>query len=215
MNFSDLTIQQANDPVRRAAIVAHSLSAEDQGWLFSQMAPSELPQLKSLLAELVHLGVPADRRLLEQALDGTESSGVVPPPQIATNVTSGRASNLDFFASLDAATQSALVTALRQEPALLVARFLRIRAWSWKQKVLDGLPALLRQQVDDLLASPSDESVSGAALEDALLRTIRLRCERWTTAAPRQLPTERSRFGQAQFNAWLQRWGSRRGGQRS
>ncbi len=215
MNFSDLTIQQANDPVRRAAIVAHALSAEDQGWLFAQMAPSELPQLKALLAELVQLGVPTDRRLLEQALDGTESFGVVRVPQTARNLTPGDRSNLDFFVDLDAVNEGALITALRQEPALLIARFLRIQSWPWTQKVLDALPALLRRQVDDLLADPSDASASGGALEEALLRSLRLRCERWTVVATGQSPTERPRFGQVKFNTWFQRWGSRRGGLRS
>lgn len=215
MNSSDLTIQQANDPVRRAAIVAHALSAEDQGWLFAQMAPSELPQLKALLAELVQLGVPADRRLLEQALDGAESAGVVRVPQTAKNLAPVDRSNLDFFVDLDAVNEGALVTALRQEPALLIARFLRIQSWPWKQKVIDALPAPLRQQVDGLLAEPSDVSASGGALEEALLRALRLRCERWTVVVSGQSPTKRSRFGQVKFNTWLLRWGSRRGGLRS
>lgn len=215
MNFSDLTIQQANDPVRRAALVAHSLSAEDQGWLFAQMEPTELPQLKIFLAELVQLGVPTDRRMLEQALDETDSAGGVRVQQTVKNLAPTDKSNLDFFANLDAGCEGALVTALRQEPALLIARFMCIRDWSWKQRVLDGLPALLRQQVGDLLAGSSDVSVSGKSLEEALLCAMRLRCERYAATTTQQSPKERTRFGQVKFKAWLQRWGSRRGGLRS
>jgi hypothetical protein len=215
MNFSDLTIQQANEPVRRAAIVAHSLSAEDQGWLFAQMEPTELHQLKVLLAELVQLGVPTDSRLLEQALVGTDSAGAVRASQVVRNLTPPGNSNLDFFVNLDAGSEGALVSALRQEPALLIARFMRIRHWPWKQKVLDGLPALLRQHVNDLLADPSDVSAPGRSLEEALLSAMRLRCERVAVTATQQSPEERSRFGQLKVKAWLKLWGSRRGGQRS
>lgn len=215
MSFSDLTIQQANDPVRRAAIVAHSLSAEDQGWLFAQMEPTALHQLKVLLAELVQLGVPTDRRLLEQALVAADSGGYVQASQVVKSRTPPGRSNLDFFIGLDAGSEGSLVTVLRQEPALLIARFLRIRAWSWKQKVLDGLPALLRQQVVDLLEVPSDVSAPGRLLEEALLSALRLRCERFAVTATQQSPEERTRFGQTKLQAWLQLWGLRRGGQRS
>ena len=211
MNFSDLTDQQAEEPMRRAAVVAHSLSSADQDWLFSKMTPTELVQLKSLMAELVQLGVPSDRRLLEQALENAKAEGTVPPIKDPVYQPSKEESDLDFFENLSPIEGDALATALRQEPALLIARFLKIRSWPWKQTVLDGLHVPLRQQVDDLLASPSHAVVSGAVLESALLRAMRLRCEPSVVVAPPdQTAPRRTRSGGSTLvKTWLQRWGSR------
>ncbi|RYZ06343.1 MAG: hypothetical protein EOO24_11760, partial [Comamonadaceae bacterium] len=103
-----------NAQPRRAALVAHAMSAADQAWLLQSMAPARRAELEGLLAELRALGIPPDASLLE-SLDASASSETPTPP--------------DPLAHLAAHQVDALAVMLRQEPPLVTARLLRMRAW--------------------------------------------------------------------------------------
>jgi len=215
MNFSDFTSQQLEDPMRRAAVVAHALSPQDRDWLFSKLPAMEQAQLKGLLTELEQLGIPADRRLLVQALEPVQSKRMG-EPALATPVSpAAPVSDLDFFIHFDPLYETALSAALRAEPALLIVRFLRIRSWPWNQRVLASLPALLRRQVDDVLSDLSegvDAAPFGKSLEAALLRAMRLRCEQGAVVAPgKAAPSVVTQSGFSKINAWIQGWAARAG----
>lgn len=208
MSFFELTGHQLDDPMRRAAVMVYSLADTDQGWLLSKMPPDDQVRLKALMSELAQLKIPTDRRILNQALQSNASNTVDLPTRQVPEQVAQEKTNLEFFVDLEVEDEKKLAMILRREPALLIARLLRIRDWAWRQRILEGLSALQRQVVDDLLAmSPGMQS--GTALEDALLRALRSRCEGWTTSMQDDLAEVESNPSYLKASAWLPSWVSR------
>lgn len=148
--------------LRRAALVVHAMPERDRAWLLAQLAPQERAQLEPLLAELRSLGIPGDRALLEEAI------GVARPPgERDGDAVSPHAQAL---AALRKADPERLAAVLRGEPALLVAKLLRIADWPWRGAVLQRLGSAARKQVE--LTLRDVEAAPGAAFQQHVVAAL-------------------------------------------
>lgn len=186
MKFSEIARPQLEDATRRAALLVHSLVDSDQSWIFSKMLPEEQARLKGLMSELVQLKIPNDRGVLTQALQSSAARAMDLQTQQAAKRAAKERTNIDFFVNLNAESEERLAMVLRNEPSLLIARLFCVQNWAWQQRMLESLPAPQRREVGSLLANSAGIQ-SGAALEEALLRSLRSRCEGGAVSAPVQL----------------------------
>jgi len=117
---------------RQAALLVHALGETDKAWVLAQLPTAQQQHMRSLLDELSELGIPEDRRLIDDAL-------LKRPP------TSAPADD-DSFVSAVAASEVARV--LRGEPTAFVRKLLACKRWPWVAKVAEelALPAFLEPE---------------------------------------------------------------------
>jgi len=128
----------AADNPRKAALLLHSVPAEDRDWLLSQLAPAQRQVVQALLGELAQLGIPAEPQLLDEVVGRVEPAAA-----------EAQASEI---ACLQQADPRALAEWLRREPAGLVARVLRLHDWPWAHDVLQQMGEVRRRDVQAALA---------------------------------------------------------------
>lgn len=151
--------------LRRAALLLHAMPERDRAWLLGQLSEGERRTLSALLVELSRLGMPSDRRVLDEAL-------AAPPPVPARPVEDDRSEPLTRVREAEA---SRLVAALREEPPVLVARLLRIADWPWRRALLTELGGVARRQIEQALSE--DHAPVGEALRVALLEGVARRLD--------------------------------------
>jgi hypothetical protein len=127
------------DTPRRAALLLHSVPAEDRDWLLSQLEPVQRQVVQQLLDELAELGIPAEPQLLDEVVGRIGPVAVDP-----------QASEI---ARLQQADLAALADWLGREPAGLVARVLRLHDWHWAPGLLQQMGELRRREVQAMLAA--------------------------------------------------------------
>lgn len=110
---------------RRAALLVHAMPRHDREWLLGSLAPQHRVELELLLDELQALGIPPDETLLRQVID-------------APSAKPGVAERLEGLAPGQVAV---LVRLLQQEPPQVAASLLAVRAWPWREQVLQAVPA--------------------------------------------------------------------------
>lgn len=108
-------------PLRKAALLLHSMAEADRHWMLSQVPPVQRRRLDALLAELQALAFPTDEALLREALQ----AAAAPEPQATARGPSSWT-----------AEQAARI--LAPEPDALIAVVLSAGSWHWE-------PALLRK----------------------------------------------------------------------
>lgn len=135
------------------------MCAEDRAWVLQALPDTQRLVLESLLDELRELGIPAQPRLLDGAVQRQPGHAAQPA---------------DSLQNLNAAGIEALATLLRGEPSMLVARLLRVQAWPWQAAALTRLGGVQRQQVQDALRQLDAGGATPvpAALQAAMLRGI-------------------------------------------
>lgn len=160
---------QVPTSVRKAALLLHTLGPDDREWLVSQLAERDRTTLRPLLAELRALGIPVDRRLVDDAVAEARkaseplASGKGSPPSDAVR-RAALAAGVDpaLLARVEGADPGRLAGLLRAEPPGLVARLLAIHAWPWAREVLDDLGAARAREIDE-----SASRLRGGAGSDA------------------------------------------------
>lgn len=175
--------------LRKAALLLHAMPERDRAWLLGELPDAERKALGALLAELVKLGIPADRGLLDDALAAGE------PPATARSSGGGAVNPLERVRAADAGRLAAI---LRDEPALLVARLLRVEDWPWHKALLAQLGSTARRQVEQALQ------------EDRVAVAPALRAQLVEILAQRIAAADGGAGGAAE-RSWLRRW---RGGRR-
>lgn len=151
---------------RRAALVAHALSAADQAWLLQSLAPQRRRLLEGLLAELRDLGIPPDGALLD-AVKLEAAAGSVPALPAETTE-----EQLD---RLPAAGVRELAELLRCEAPGIAARLLAMRPWSWRPALLAHLGADFARQVHQTRVeaqAPRLETALGQAIAQRLSKHL-------------------------------------------
>lgn len=143
---------------RRAALTLHGLLPADREWMMAQLPESQREQLGSHLAELVHLGIPADRALLDDAVRLARSAQPLSDAPLDTRLR---------YASCDQILQ-VLVT----EPDQLIALVLKIEPWPWRDELLERLGVERRGRVARLLRQLELKSGLGEALLSGLARRL-------------------------------------------
>ncbi len=172
--------------LRRAALTLHALAAPDRDWVMRRLAPQQQHQLQQHLGELQSLGLTADTRLVEQAL---QQGATAPEPQ--------------WRNALRACDAQRLHEGLRGEPAALIARLLNNSPGPWEEEFLARLDKLQRARVSECRTQDMPES---RELDESLLRALAARLALPPpAAAPRRRPGSRLQARMRQVFAWMRR----------
>lgn len=185
----------ATQGLRRTALLLHALSAADREWLLGRLGEPERRALRALQAELIELGIPAERSLVDEVLGGAER------PSVAGDESPGRAGS-----ALARAGAAEVGRVIDGEPPLVVAHLLSAGDWAWRAELLARMGGVARVQIESHLArlsAPRAEasSAEGAALREAIVAAVERRLT--AGAAP---PRREARSG---LLGWLPRSGRR------
>ncbi|MFL6676173.1 MAG: hypothetical protein ACJ8LG_23125 [Massilia sp.] len=137
------------NPTRRSALVLHALCRSDREWILQRLPVLKQETLRGLLRELAELGIPSDPELLkpfEATPRATEPGG--------TAVTGREIGQVRPLCSTVARLEPEHVAlVLGDEPSPLIAAFVQLYDWPWRDAFIQHLGPLRRKQVLDLLAA--------------------------------------------------------------
>lgn len=148
---------------RRAALTLHALPEADRAWLLRRLDPRQQLLLAEHLTELQSLGIPADRALVEQALQSNSDEDADPV----------------WRRSLSACSGDAIHKVLSAEPASLIARVLSAARWPWERDVWERFTIEQRSAIDRCRQQTQARSHD---LDEWLCGQIALRCTELKTA---------------------------------
>jgi len=162
---------------RHAALLLHAMAAADRDWMLDALPQQERAELIPLLAELEALGIERDPTLIDAV---TSDEGLAATPtQAAEGVSGGErptaVSDEAMLWSLDPQEVSALAELLRIEPAGLVAEFLAVANWPWRDALLANLEPVQRRKIDGHRATMDAAASTPPALRTALIAMIATR----------------------------------------
>ena len=103
-------------PLRKAAMLLHSMTASDRQWMLARIDPVQRPRVEALLAELAGLEFPVDADLVRESLAAAETKATMPAP---------RPTDLSGWSADEAARM------LLPESDDLIALLLRAGNWTW------------------------------------------------------------------------------------
>lgn len=173
-----------SDTARHAALLLHAMPESDRTWALGQLPQPQQALLTGLLQELQELGIPQDRRLIDEAVEAMAASQTQEPTSLSR---------------LDPVGVQALGVLLGKEPALLVARLLACGPWTWEDELLARLAPAQRRQVEKLRATLV-AAPAAHALKDALVQKIEAHLFQAAQDAPlmqTSKPAPRRSFGLA------------------
>lgn len=145
---------------RHAALLLHAMAPADRAWMLDALAPSERAGLLGLLAELEALGMERDASLIAEATAGA--------PQPLSLPLSDEA----MLLALEGSQVHGLVECLRAEPPGLIARWLHLADWPWREELLAALEPAQRRRVDAALSAMSAEDSTPPAMRAALIEAV-------------------------------------------
>jgi len=129
---------------RQSALLLHGLAPGDQRWILAQVGQEDARVLRAHLRELKALGIPADPAL---APSNAPATGSEPGSAIIAR-----------------ASAAAVLLALADEPAWLVAQLLAMRPWPWRAAFLNALDGPRRAAVGATAPAPLAPRVETALL---------------------------------------------------
>lgn len=160
---------------RQTALLLHTMGEADRNWMLRQLPARERASAEQLLAELTALGVPADRKLLQDVI--APAGGATPP----VGSVSPLAPRERTVQALNGCAAETIGPLLQRESDGVVARVLGCADWAWREGVLQHLGPTRRRRIEQLLpADPMQRT--GCALDDALLDALASHCA--ATRAP-------------------------------
>ncbi|RSZ40094.1 hypothetical protein EJO66_08105 [Variovorax beijingensis] len=145
---------------RHAALLLHAMAPADRAWMLNALAPSEREGLLGLLAELEALGMERDPTLIAEA-----TAGAPQPPSLPL-------SDEAVLLALEGSQVHELVECLRAEPPGLIARWLHLADWPWREELLAALEPAQRRRVDAALSAMSAEDSTPPAMRAALIEAV-------------------------------------------
>lgn len=141
---------------KKAALYLHGMDDDDASWMLQKLPEDKSVYLKKLMDELSELGIPKERTLLSDV--GSEDR------KLLINDADTECSKLSRVES------HKIITVFETESDELLAFFLSIYPWAWKQDVLSGL-GLKEQRVKHLMNADEGVQVTDRA-KQALIRGV-------------------------------------------
>ncbi|MNY29248.1 hypothetical protein D3C86_1632790 [compost metagenome] len=141
MTDPDVAVPESSG-ARHAALLLHAMAPADRTWILEALPPVQRTGLQALLAELEALGIERDAALIA---DATASAAPVEPRQPV--------SDEDRLRTLNEVQFGEFVRLMRTEPVGLIAEWLRLADWPWRERLLAALEPGQRRQVEANLAS--------------------------------------------------------------
>ena len=176
---------------RHAALLLHAMSPQDRSWMLESLPAAERADLVPLLAELEALGIEIDPTLIDDATSG--ASAVVMPEQDFAAIPSHPPSDEAMLRALDASHVRELVACLRTEPVGLIAEWLRLADWPWREDFLSALELGQRRRIEASLSATAPGFETPPGLRAALITAVaaRLREQQPVAEAPTAAPWHR------------------------
>ena len=138
-------------PLRKAAMLLHSMAEPDRGWMLARIDQAQRPRLEALLAELAALDFPVDADLVRESLSAVGTKVVTPLP---------RPADLSGWSGDEAAQ------VLLPEPDDVIALLLRAGDWAWAAPLRARLGAERTRAIEASPYSTAAE-ISAVMLEAA------------------------------------------------
>lgn len=145
---------------RHAALLLHAMAPVDRTWVLDALPPAERAGLLRLLAELEALGIERDPALIAHA-----TSNAPPVDALQSMPMSGEAR----LRALDEAQVGEFIRIMRTESAELIAEWLRLAEWPWRENLLAALEPGQRRKVEANLAITVAGYQTPPALRAALI----------------------------------------------
>lgn len=172
---------------RSAALLLHTVAAEDRAWLLAQLHEDDRARLQGLVDELRTIGIPPAPELLQELAPGKAAP---------------RAEHPAVASGLRHADADALASVLSAEPAELIARVIALGPWPWTGALLARLGAMHRQEVMERMAAlPKEPGRVPCAFDLRLLELVEARLTQASPVRPATTAAARSGNGH-----WLSRW---------
>lgn len=193
-NMTDTAIPEVSAVLRRCALTLHAIGSQDRQWLLARLPLDRRTELEELVNELRALGIPADPRVAQAALDHDHREA---PAFQATEPRGRGGSALDIVTSAPA-TELALL--LQHEPPTLIAHVVALRE-AGGDALLSQLSTARRRQVQEVLlrsAARSNSAALAPQLAQALLDQI--------AAGLALRPQRRAESARTRPRPWLPQW---------
>jgi hypothetical protein len=136
---------------RRSALVLHALCGSDQEWILQRLPAPKQETLRGLLRELAELGIPSDPELLKPL------QAMAPASERTSNAITGREIGQvrALCAKVARFGPELVALILSDEPAPLIAAFVQMYDWPWRDAFIQQMGPLRRKQVLELMAADS------------------------------------------------------------
>jgi hypothetical protein len=160
--------------LRRAALALHAVADADRDWLLGALSAAQQAQLRLLLDELRDIGIPSDRRLVDELCAASavpEAARVPVAPSLG----------------LDVGQAAVLARLARCEPPTIVAALCGAADASWRNQLLTSLAPAARAEVQ----AQESRLDRAPALRGAILESVR-----------RQLPAGGKQAGAVRAGLW-------------
>lgn len=174
------SVLRSSEPrgARHAALLLHAMAPADRNWMLDALPPQERAELVPLLAELETLGIERDPALIDAATSGSEAgepSSSLSFHGIDEAQYPAAMSDEAMLRALDARQVLALAEVFRTEPAGLVAEWLSIADWPWRDGLLQAMELVQRRKVEALLAAMHSAAQTPPGLRAALISMVAAR----------------------------------------
>jgi hypothetical protein len=158
---------------RHAALLLHAMAPVDRVWMLDALPPTEREDLQRLLAELGALGIERDPVLIADATAGPSDSATASLPEFDIDVRQlVPMSDEAWLHALDAGRLQALIQCMRAEPAGLVAEWLRLADWPWREELLAALEPVQRRRIEAILVASTTASNTPPGMRAAMISAV-------------------------------------------
>lgn len=146
------TGSQESGGARRAALLLHAMSPVDRAWTLEGLPAVQRDALRTLIEELESLGIASDPTMIAEVIGpqgrqepslGNDDPVLAGAPQSAE----------EMLHALDETGRRVMVRLMQAESADLVAAWLRVDDWAWRDDFLQALDSAQRRQVEAALAA--------------------------------------------------------------
>lgn len=159
--------------VRHAALLLHAMAPVDRAWMLDALPPTEREDLQKLLAELGALGIERDPALIADATADPVGPAGASLPEFDTDARQLMPlSDEAWLHALDADRLQALIQCMRAEPAGLVAEWLRLADWPWREDLLAALEPVQRRRIEAILSASPATSMTPPGMRAAMISAV-------------------------------------------
>jgi hypothetical protein len=195
---------------RHAALLLHAMSPEDRSWMLGALPAPERAGLLPLLAELEALGIERDPALIDDATARVPFAEMPEQDVAAMAPQPFPVSEEAMLHALDDNQVRELAACLRTEPAGLIAEWLRLADWPWREDLLAALEPGQRRRIEASLSATAPGFQTPPGMRAALISAVAARLrERSVDQAPAAAPWQRLRRSFRQVlrgESWRRGW---------
>ena len=158
---------------RHAALLLHAMAPVDRAWMLDALPSAEREELQKLLAELDALGIERDPALIADATADPAGPAVTSLPEFDTDARQLLPqSDEAWLHALDADRLQALIQCMRAEPAGLVAEWLQLADWPWREELLAALEPVQRRRIEAILSASTATSKTPPGMRAAMISAV-------------------------------------------